>query len=71
MVHFRLVRYEEAVAGLDAALSTRPDREASRYLRGVALKRLGRTKESAEDLAIARHLQPRIDADYARYTVMP
>ncbi|MCE7795548.1 tetratricopeptide repeat protein [Sphingobium sufflavum] len=71
LIGFRLGRYEDALADLNAVLAAVPGSQASRYLRGVVLGRLGRAQDGAVDLAIARHLSPHIDTVYARYGVRP
>ena len=43
----------------------------SRFMRGVVLARMNRGAEGQTDLAIARRIKPRIDADYARFGIAP
>lgn len=71
MVWFRLNRYDDALQDLTAVLASMPDIAQSRYMRGVVLNRLGKTQEAAFDLAIARQLEPRIDAQYGRFGIKP
>lgn len=71
MVSFRLGKYDEAMRDLDAVLNAVPNMAASRYLRGIVLARLDRQAESRTDLAIARRLDPGIDAEYQRFGIRP
>ena len=71
MIYFRQNKLAEALADLNAALLQRPAATGSLFLRGIVEKRLGKTAESAQDLADARLLSPQIDADYAAYGVKP
>ncbi len=67
MVWYRMGRYAEAMADLDAVLAQSPDMASSRYLRAAVLKALKRDGEAAADLTMARRIDPRIDRQYARY----
>lgn len=69
LIYFRLERYDEAIADLNAALEKSPGQSASLFLRGVVLKRQGKSGDA--DLAAARMISPRIDAEYARYGIKP
>ena len=71
LVWFRLTRYEDALKDLDAVLNAAPGTAPSRYLRGIVLSRMGRAKEGAMDLTIARQLQPRIDMRYSKFNIQP
>jgi tetratricopeptide (TPR) repeat protein len=71
LVWFRLGRYDEALRDLDAALLQAPGLGPSRFMRGVVLNRLSRPEQAMADLAIARRLDPRIDATYGRYGIKP
>ena len=70
MVWFRLGRYDEALADLDAVMAAAPNQSASRFMRGIVLQRLDRTGEAATELKIARKTEPGIDRHYARYGIV-
>jgi tetratricopeptide (TPR) repeat protein len=71
MVFFRLGRFEEARADLDAALKISPSVPGSLYLRGIIRLR-GNDREGGQaDLALARLQQGRIDAEYAKFGIKP
>lgn len=67
----QLNQWDKALADADAALALQPDLDSSRYLRALALARLGRAADGARDLAIARRLDPQIDRDFARIGLKP
>ena len=69
MVYFRLNRLEDALADLNAALDRNPASPGSLYLRAVVEKKLGKTRDAAEDAANARELAPRIDEEYVRWKI--
>jgi tetratricopeptide (TPR) repeat protein len=69
MIYFRMERYDDALADLNAALDKSPGQAASLFLRGVVLKRMG--KSGDDDFAAARMISPRIDVDYARWGIKP
>lgn len=69
MVWYRLGKYDQALADLDAVLATFPGRGASRFMRSIVLKQLHRDAEAASDLAAARRVYPNIDRQYARYGI--
>ncbi len=69
MVYFRQGKLAEALADLDAALEQRPAASGSRFLRGVVKIRMGKAKEGQADIADARLLSPKVDADYARWGI--
>jgi len=71
LVWFRLARYDDALQDLDAVLNDAPGTAQSRYLRGIVLSRMGREKEGAVDLTIARQLEPRIDVQYGKFNIKP
>jgi tetratricopeptide (TPR) repeat protein len=71
MVYFRMNRYEDALADLNAALDLDPGLPASMYMRGVVRKRMGDAKASEGDLAAARMMTPQIDRTYAKYGIVP
>ncbi len=70
MVYFRLGRTEEALGDLNAALDTDPDLAAALYMRGVVRKAAGQAGSEA-DLAGARMMSPRIDAEYGKWGIKP
>ncbi len=70
MVYFKLQRWDDALADLDAALDARPEQAGSLFLRAAVLEKRGTADpRQAVDLAGARLLSPRIDEEYARYGV--
>ncbi|MQI18255.1 tetratricopeptide repeat protein, partial [Escherichia coli] len=60
MVWFRLGRFEDALADLDAVLAAEPGQAASRFLRAVVLQQLRRDAEAASELKIARRITPSV-----------
>ncbi|MEG3150725.1 DUF3857 domain-containing protein [Sphingomonas sp. ZT3P38] len=71
MVYFRMNRFDDALADLNAALDLDPGLPASMYMRGVVRKRMGDAKASEGDLAAARMMTPEIDRTYAKYGITP
>ncbi|WP_447764825.1 tetratricopeptide repeat protein [Sphingopyxis panaciterrae] len=71
MVFFRLDRLEEARADLDAALKINPSIPGSLYMRGIIRMRGSDRAGGQADLALARMQNGRIDADYARFGIVP
>lgn len=71
MVYYRMGRFDDALADLDAALEDAPDLGASRYMRGVVLRRLGKTAAGDAELAQARMIAPQIDKRYGRWGIVP
>ncbi|WP_188773275.1 DUF3857 domain-containing protein [Novosphingobium endophyticum] len=71
VVWFRLGRYDDALRDLDAVLRDAPSQAPSRYMRGIVLAHLGREAESKNELAIARKLDPGVDALYIRVGIKP
>lgn len=69
MVWYRLERYDQALADLDAVLAANPGQSDSRFLRAVVLKALHRDSDAAVDSAIARRLDPSVDRRYARFGI--
>ena len=67
LVWLRLGRYTEALADLDAVLTAVPGLAPSRFLRSIVRAHLGQAGPAAQDLAIARRLDPTVDRTYARY----
>ncbi len=69
MVWFRMGRFTEAMADLDAVLAAEPTMAGSHYLRSAVLKAMHRDPEAIRELAIARRLQPASEREYARYGI--
>lgn len=69
MVWFRLGKYQEALADLDAVLAAVPSQAESRFMRAIVLSKVHREPEASAELAIARRLQPSVDKHYARYGI--
>ncbi len=69
MVWFRMGRFTEAMADLDAVLAAEPTMAGSHYLRAAVLKAMHRDPEAIRELAIARRLQPASEREYARYGI--
>lgn len=67
VVWFRLGKYEEALADLNAVLAQAPGMAPSRYMRSLVLAKLKRPQESDEDLRIARRIDPRVGVNYERW----
>jgi hypothetical protein len=64
-------RFDDALRDLDVVVAQEPGKEPSRYMRGIVLHRLGRASEGDAEIAVARRIDPRIDAVYARYGIKP
>ena len=62
---------DDALRDLDVVVAQEPGKEPSRYMRGIVLHRLGRASEGDAEIAVARRIDPRIDAVYARYGIKP
>ena len=71
LIYFRMRRFEEALADINAALEQRPAAAGSLFLRGLILRRTGDAKAGDAALAEAQLLFPQIDEDYARYGITP
>jgi tetratricopeptide (TPR) repeat protein len=71
VVWFRLGRFDDALHDLDAVLLEAPAQEESRYMRGIVLARLGRAQESSAEIAVARRINPGVDALYTRVGIKP
>jgi tetratricopeptide (TPR) repeat protein len=70
LVWLRMGRYPEALADLDAVLRAAPGKAESRFLRSIVRSHLAQPGPAAEDLTIARRLDPGIDRTYARYGIV-
>ena len=71
MVHFRAGRLKEALTDLDGALAIDPEMSLSRFVRGLVLARQGDKPGSARELAVARKLNPDVDAYFGLFGVKP
>lgn len=69
MVWYRLGKYDQALADLDAVIATSPVQPASRFMRSIVLKQLHRDAEAASELAVARRMAPNVERQYARYGI--
>jgi len=70
MVYFRMNRFDDALADLQAAIDLSRGMAASMYMRGIIRKRMGNAQGDA-DLTAARMMSPAIDRDYARWGIKP
>ncbi|QDK33108.1 DUF3857 domain-containing protein [Sphingomonas sp. IC081] len=71
VVWFRLGRFDDALHDLDAVIREAPTQAESRYMRGVVLAHLGRASESKSEIALARRLDPGVDALYTKLGIKP
>ncbi len=71
MIYFRMARYDDAMADLNAALDQAPEQAGSLFLRSLIRKQAGDKAGADADLAAARTISPRIDEEYARYGIRP
>ncbi len=69
LVWYRMGRYDDALADLDAVLASAPGQAPSHFLRGVVLRQLHREPDAVRDLALARRMMPGVDRQYARYGI--
>lgn len=70
MVLYRLGKYDEAIADLDAALAVAPGLAASRYLRGIIKLEKGQDG-GRDDVEMALRIAPQIAERYARHGIKP
>jgi tetratricopeptide (TPR) repeat protein len=70
MVYFRMNRYDDALADLNAALDRAPELPASMYLRGIIRSRT-KDPQAAADLSAARMMNPQIDERYGKWGIKP
>ncbi len=70
-VLLRLKRFGESVENYDLAVKLRPLQADSLYGRGLAKLGLGQSDAGQADLAAARKISDRIDAQFARYGLKP
>jgi tetratricopeptide (TPR) repeat protein len=70
-VKLRMGRHREAIEDFDAAVNVDENFADAYYLRGIAKLRLGDGAGANADMARARSLKPKVDAEYARYGVSP
>ncbi len=71
MVYFRLQRYDDALADLDAALRLSPEMSPTLYVRSVVQSWKGATAASMQDLKDAQTIQPDVADQYIRIGVKP
>lgn len=67
LVWYRLGKYDDALADLDASLADNPKLSDSHFLRAIVLKRLMRDKEALRERAVAVQLDPSVERTYQRY----
>ncbi|MDE1918263.1 MAG: DUF3857 domain-containing protein [Sphingomonadales bacterium] len=70
LIWLRMGRLKEALADLDAVLLATPGLAPSRFLRAIVHAQLQQPGAAAQDLAIARRLDPSVDHTYARYGIV-
>ena len=70
-VHFRMGRYDEAIADFDNSLSRDPKSADMLYMRGLAKGVRHDTAGSDADIAEAKAIDPKVAERYARYGVRP
>src|SRR5437660_766717 len=70
-VHFRMGRYDEAIADFDNSLSRDPKSADMLYMRGLAKGVRHDTAGSDADIAEAKAIDPRVAERYAGYGVEP
>jgi tetratricopeptide (TPR) repeat protein/transglutaminase-like putative cysteine protease len=75
MVWLRMGRYAEALADLDAVLQAVPGKAESRFLRAIVRSQMPQQGAAthdlvAQDLAIARRIDPGVDHDYALFGIV-
>jgi len=70
MVYFRMNRFDDALADLNAALESAPELPASMYLRGIIRAR-NKDPQAATDLSAARMMNPQIDERYGKWGIKP
>jgi tetratricopeptide (TPR) repeat protein len=70
-VYFRLGRFADAISDYSAALARDPKMAATLYMRGVAKLRLGEKASGNIDIAGAKVLNARVDAQFTGYGVKP
>jgi tetratricopeptide (TPR) repeat protein/transglutaminase-like putative cysteine protease len=71
MVYFRMNRFDDALADLDAVLVRNPDMAASMFMRGIIRKRAGDAKAGEADLVAARMIAPQIAERYKKWGITP
>jgi len=71
LVELRLGHLDAAIADYDAALKGAPKQVPSLYGRGVAEARKGQATQSNADLALARSIDPKVDAIFKRIGLEP
>ncbi len=71
LVRLRLGDYDKAIGDASQAIKQRPKDARALYLRAVAEARKNKPTESAEDLAEATRLAPKLPEWYARFGITP
>ena len=71
LVYFRLNRFDDALADLEAALQQNPDQPGSLYLRGIIRTRQGDAAAARRDLDAATWMAPRVAVNYAPFGIKP
>jgi len=71
LVKLRLSRLDEAIQDYDAALKLQPRLLSSLFGRGIAKQRKGAAEDAKSDLAAARAIDSKIDAQFAVYDLAP
>ncbi len=71
LVYFRLGRFDDAMADVDAALDIAPNQSDTLWLRGVLRSRKGDAVAARADFAAARLMNPLVEKEYKRLGVMP
>jgi len=71
LVRYRQGRFDLAAADEDAAIAAWPAATASRFLKGLAEERLGKTAEGRADIATAVAADPKLADQYARWGLRP
>ena len=73
LAHYRLVQYDLPLKDYNDALGQNPQLPSSRFMRGVVLRRLGKTSDGDVEIAAAEKLEldPNVASKYARYGVKP
>ena len=70
-VQLRLGQYDQAIDDYDAALAIAPRMANSLFGRGLAEMFAGRTAEGGADIAVAKGVEPGVEARFAGYGVRP
>jgi len=71
LIYFRLNRYDDALADLDAVLQQSPDEAGSLYLRGIIRSHQGDAAAAKRDLDAATQIAPRVAVNYVPFGIKP